>query len=65
MRDARVETVTSLAQSRFDWERVMRELSLVLPGTVWLTNVTGTVAPTVTVPNGASVSLREPCRDLP
>ena len=30
-------TVTSLADSRFDWERVMRELSLVLPADVWLT----------------------------
>ncbi len=29
--DAAVATVTSLADSRFDWERVMRELSLILP----------------------------------
>jgi Tfp pilus assembly protein PilN len=58
MKDARVQTVTSLAQSRFDWERVMRELSLVIPETVWFTNVTGTVAPEVTVPKAASVSLR-------
>ncbi len=28
VRDQRVATVTSLADSRFDWERVMRELSL-------------------------------------
>ena len=34
----RVATVTSLADSRFDWERVMRELTLVLPGDVWLTD---------------------------
>ena len=27
IRDARVETIDSLARSRFDWERVMRELS--------------------------------------
>jgi len=32
----RLETIASLADSRFDWERVMRELSLVLPGDVWL-----------------------------
>ena len=29
--DARVQTVDSLARSRFDWERVMRELAKVLP----------------------------------
>jgi Tfp pilus assembly protein PilN len=38
---SRVLTVTSLAQSRFDWERVMRELALVLPEDVWLTALTG------------------------
>ena len=38
---ARTATVSSLAQSRFDWERVMRELSRVMPSDVWLTNLTG------------------------
>jgi Tfp pilus assembly protein PilN len=32
MSEQRVATVQSLADSRFDWERVMRELALVLPG---------------------------------
>ena len=36
---------TSLADSRFDWERVMRELALVLPGDVWLTDLTATANP--------------------
>lgn len=40
---AREQTVTSLAQSRFDWERVVRELALVLPGDVWLTGLGGSV----------------------
>ena len=40
MSEQRVETVASLADSRFDWERVMRELALVLPGDTWLTNLT-------------------------
>ena len=31
--------MTSLADSRFDWERVMRELALILPGDVWLTSL--------------------------
>lgn len=39
MREQRVATVTSLANSRFDWERVMRELALILPGDVWLTSL--------------------------
>jgi Tfp pilus assembly protein PilN len=41
----RVETVRSLASSRFDWERAMRDLALVVPDNVWLTSFVGTVAP--------------------
>jgi len=55
----RTATVTSLADSRFDWQRVMRELALILPSDVWLTNLTGTAANGVTVEGAASVSLRE------
>ena len=58
LRQQRVSTVTSLADSRFDWERVMRELALVLPGNVWLTNLTGTASPGVTVEGSTSTSLR-------
>jgi Tfp pilus assembly protein PilN len=58
VREARVATVTSLADSRFDWERVMRELALVLPDDVWLTNLTGSASPAVVPANAASVSLR-------
>ena len=57
--DQRVATVTSLANSRFDWERVMRELALVLPNDVWLTNLTGTDNPAVTPDGAASVALRD------
>lgn len=59
VRDSRSATVASLADSRFDWERVMRELSLVLPDDVWLTNLTGTASPSVTVDNQASLSGRD------
>jgi Tfp pilus assembly protein PilN len=45
LREQRVQTVTSLADSRFDWERVMRELSLVLPHDVWLTSLEASAAP--------------------
>lgn len=58
LRDARVATIDSLAKSRFDWERVMRELAIVLPKRVWLNNLTGTVAPGVTVPNAAGLAVR-------
>jgi Tfp pilus assembly protein PilN len=56
--DQRVATITDLANSRFDWERVIRELSLILPSDVWLTNLTGTASPSVSVNNAAGVALR-------
>ena len=58
LREQRVATVTSLADSRFDWQRVMRELALVLPGDVWLTNLTGTASPSVSVDGSGGVALR-------
>jgi Tfp pilus assembly protein PilN len=46
--EQRVATVRELADSRFDWERVMRELALILPHDVWLTgldaNATGSAS---------------------
>jgi Tfp pilus assembly protein PilN len=53
MSEQRVATVQSLADSRFDWERVMRELALVLPSNVWLTGLTATASPAVMVDGGA------------
>ena len=43
----------SLADSRFDWERVMRELALILPSDVWLVNLTATATPGVDVGGGS------------
>lgn len=43
--EQRVLTVASLADSRFDWERVMRELALILPSDVWLVKLEGSAAP--------------------
>ncbi len=57
--ESRTATVSSLAQSRFDWERVMNELALILPADVWLTELTGTVSPAVQLENGADVQLRD------
>lgn len=53
---SRIATVTSLAQSRFDWERVMRELALVLPADVWLTDLSGTVGGEAAVAGTESTS---------
>lgn len=58
IKEARVETVDALANSRFDWERVMIELSKVIPPRVWLTNLTGTVSPEVEIEDGAKTALR-------
>jgi Tfp pilus assembly protein PilN len=53
---SRLETVTSLADSRFNWERAMRDLARALPGDVWLTSLIGTVAPGVTLEGGGGGS---------
>lgn len=44
MSEQRVATVSELADSRFDWERVMHELSLILPSDVWLVSLTASAA---------------------
>ena len=59
LEQARTQTVTSLAKSRFDWERVLRELSLVLPADVWLINLTGTVSSQVDLDDGAEIVARD------
>jgi Tfp pilus assembly protein PilN len=56
--EQRATTITSLADSRFDWQRVMRELALVLPSDVWLTNLAGTANPSVSVDGAGGVALR-------
>jgi len=47
--EQRISTVRSLADSRFDWERVMRELSLVLPSNVWLTSLSASASPSASI----------------
>jgi Tfp pilus assembly protein PilN len=59
MQQARTATVTSLAQSRFDWERVIRELALVLPDDAWLVSLRASVSPEVQPEGGTSVTGRE------
>lgn len=56
--EMRSTTVASLAQSRFDWERVLNELALVIPSDVWLLKLTGTVNPAVQLEEGAEIQAR-------
>ena len=44
IKQTRVTSVSELASKRFDWERLMRELALVLPPKVWVTQVDGKTA---------------------
>lgn len=54
LRQERTETVNSLADSRFDWERVMRELSKILPGDVWLTTLNASASSEAASSSGSS-----------
>jgi Tfp pilus assembly protein PilN len=58
VREQRVATVVSLADSRFDWDRVLRELALVVPADVSLDSLTGTARPGVTPEGASSLPLR-------
>lgn len=48
LQQQRALTISSLADSRFDWERVMRELSLILPDDAWLVNLNASASATST-----------------
>jgi Tfp pilus assembly protein PilN len=56
MQQARDQTVASLATSRFDWERVLRELAIVIPGDVWLTNLSANSAGAASSASGSGGS---------
>jgi Tfp pilus assembly protein PilN len=57
--EQRVATVASLADSRFDWERVMRELSLLLPPYVWLTELKASASPEAARATGGEGNMRD------
>jgi Tfp pilus assembly protein PilN len=57
--EARSATIVSLAQSRFDWRRVLEEFSRVIPPNVWFVKIAGTVDPTVSVPDGPDLQERD------
>jgi Tfp pilus assembly protein PilN len=58
MQESRSATVTSLAQSRFDWQRVVNELARVIPSNVWLLQLAGTVSPAVSPGNAPTIEMR-------
>jgi Tfp pilus assembly protein PilN len=58
LQQTREQTVMNLARSRFDWERVLRELSIVLPPDVWLIKMSATVTPSVQLEESADIAQR-------
>ena len=58
VQESRAQTMRSLADSRFDWTRVLHELALVLPDDISLRSVAGTVSPEVQVDENEQIELR-------
>lgn len=56
VRQDRVTTVRSLALSRFDWAEALDAVARTLPGDAWVTSMTGTAAPGVSVEGGGSAA---------
>jgi Tfp pilus assembly protein PilN len=56
LRKNRVETVESLAKSRFDWPRVLHDLSRAMPRSAWVQTFSGTVSPGVSAEGGGGGS---------
>lgn len=55
LHEQRLATIASLADSRFDWERVMRELALILPHDVWLTELKASASSEAEAGGGSSL----------
>lgn len=55
IKQTRLASVKELAAGRFDWERFMRELALVLPADTWLLGATASTSPD-SVPGAAGSS---------
>jgi Tfp pilus assembly protein PilN len=63
IRQKRVDTVSQLAASRFDWAHALREVARVLPENAWLTSLTATTSTSVTV--GTSAGQLRGALDVP
>lgn len=62
--EQRMTTVSSLANSRFDWERTLTDLSRALPSDVHLKTVSGTTGTEVTAGSGARAAIQSPAVEL-
>ena len=62
LKTTRIASVTQVAQGRFDWERLVRETSLVLPNHTWLTEVSASVAPGESATWARATSTTSPTR---
>jgi Tfp pilus assembly protein PilN len=58
VKETREASVKQLASDRFDWERLMRELALVLPDRTWLLDATASTTPDATA--GAAAGATPP-----
>jgi Tfp pilus assembly protein PilN len=56
LRAQRVSTIRSLATSRFEWAQALDAISRTMPSNAWLTSMTGTAAPGVSVDGGGSAA---------
>jgi Tfp pilus assembly protein PilN len=56
--EARSDTISSLAQSRFDWQRVLNEFARVIPSDVWLVRMAGTATPGAGIEDGPQIASR-------
>ncbi len=61
--EQRTQTISQLADSRFDWPRVIREMSLILPPQVYFDNLTASAGGGAGV-EGESVSISSPSLKL-
>ena len=62
--DARLNSVAGVAQTRFDWERFMRELSLIMPEGSWIQSADGSVFGDP-LDASAAATAAQPLRRLP
>ena len=62
--EARVGTVQGLANSRFDWEQSLRDLSRATPSDVHLTGLTGSVGGAATGSSGIRGAINAPAIEL-
>lgn len=59
IRQKRVDTVKQLAAARFDWAHALREVAANLPRNAWLTAMTATTSPSVSISGGTTGALRQ------